>query len=58
MNHGAHIGIGVHGIAIFQFGSFFRYDNMTDSEIEDSPLVSDTEAWVAGIGLGYVLFEE
>ena len=42
----------------YWFGSFFRYDNMTDSEIEDSPLVSDTEAWVAGIGLGYVLFEE
>ena len=42
----------------YWFGGFLRYDNLRDAEIEDSPLVSNEDSWVAGIGFGYVFFEK
>ncbi len=38
-------------------GGFLRYDSLRDAEIEDSPLVSETEAWMVGLGWAWVFFE-
>ncbi len=35
-------------------GGFVRYDTLSDSVVEDSPLISDSSAWMAGIALGWV----
>lgn len=35
-------------------GGFVRYDSLSDAVIEDSPLVSEDDAWLAGIALGWV----
>jgi len=36
------------------FGSFVRYDTLSGSVVEDSPLISDSSAWMAGASLGWV----
>ncbi len=36
------------------FGSFVRYDTLSGSIVEDSPLISDSSAWMAGASLGWV----
>ena len=35
-------------------GGFLRYDSLSDSVVEDSPLISDSSAWMAGIAVGWV----
>ena len=42
----------------YWLGGFVRYDNLKNSKIEDSPLVSDTDAWSAGIALSWVFLEK
>ena len=42
----------------YWLGGFIRYDNLRGAEFEDSPLVSTTDSWVAGLGLGYVFVEK
>jgi len=44
-------------IGKYWFGGFLRYDNLRGSEIEDSPLVSETESWMAGISLAWVFHQ-
>jgi outer membrane protein len=38
-------------------GGFVRYDSLRNSEIDDSPLVSETESWMGGIALAWVFHE-
>jgi MipA family protein len=38
-------------------GGFIRHDNLTGSEIEDSPLVTDNNSWTAGLSLAYIISE-
>jgi outer membrane scaffolding protein for murein synthesis (MipA/OmpV family) len=38
----------------YWLGGFIRYDNLDDSEIDDSPLVSETESWMGGVALAWV----
>ncbi len=38
-------------------GGFIRYDDLSDSEIESSPLVTDSSNWVAGFGLAWIISE-
>lgn len=35
-------------------GGFVRYDSLSGSVVEDSPLVSESSAWMAGLALGWV----
>ena len=35
-------------------GGFIRYDTLSGSVVEDSPLISASSAWMAGISLGWV----
>ncbi len=35
-------------------GGFIRYDSLSDAVVEDSPLVSEKDAWLAGLALGWV----
>jgi len=42
----------------YWLGGFVRYDNLRDSEIEDSPLVSETRSWMGGVALGWVFLEK
>lgn len=44
-------------IGKYWLGGFLRYDNLNNSEIEDSPLVLETESWLVGIALGWVFHE-
>ncbi len=39
------------------FGGFVRYDSLRNAVVEDSPLVSESSAWMAGIALGWVFYE-
>ncbi|MCK4708682.1 MAG: MipA/OmpV family protein [Gammaproteobacteria bacterium] len=39
-------------------GGFVRYDNLNSSVIEDSPLVSVSSNWTAGIALAWIFFEK
>jgi outer membrane scaffolding protein for murein synthesis (MipA/OmpV family) len=39
-------------------GGFVRFDDLTNSEIENSPLVTDDNNWTAGFGLAWVLSEK
>lgn len=41
----------------YWIGGFLRYDSLRDAEIEDSPLVSETEAWMVGLGGAWVFYE-
>ena len=38
-------------------GGFVRYDNLDGSVIEDSPLVTNSDSWMLGIGLAWVISE-
>ncbi len=38
-------------------GGFVRYDNLSGSVIADSPLVTDTSNWTAGLSIAYILSE-
>ena len=42
----------------FWLGGFIRYDSLSQSVIEDSPLVSDSSAWMAGIAIGWVFSDQ
>ena len=42
----------------YWLGGFLRYDSLRHSEIEDSPLVSETASWMGGIALAWVFHEE
>jgi outer membrane scaffolding protein for murein synthesis (MipA/OmpV family) len=44
-------------ISKYWFGGFVRYDNLSGSEIEDSPLVTTTSNWTAGLGLSWIISE-
>lgn len=35
-------------------GGFIRYDSLSNAVVEDSPLVTDKDAWLAGFALGWV----
>ncbi len=41
----------------YWFGGFVRYDSLENAEIEDSPLVAETDAWVAGVSVAWVFHE-
>jgi len=41
----------------YWLGGFVRYDNLNGTIIENSPLVSDTSSWTAGIALTWVFFK-
>ena len=45
-------------IGTYWLGGFLRYDDLDDSEIDDSPLVSDTGSWFGGIALAWVFIED
>jgi outer membrane scaffolding protein for murein synthesis (MipA/OmpV family) len=45
-------------IGVYWLGGFLRYDSLHDSEIEDSPLVSETGSWMGGIALAWVFHED
>lgn len=45
-------------IGQYWLGGFVRYDNLRDSKIEDSPLVSDSESWMGGLALAWVFHQE
>ncbi|MCP3688435.1 MAG: MipA/OmpV family protein [Gammaproteobacteria bacterium] len=38
-------------------GGFVRYDNLSQAVVEDSPLISDNSAWMAGLALGWIFYE-
>ncbi|MFV2031647.1 MAG: MipA/OmpV family protein [Gammaproteobacteria bacterium] len=42
----------------YWLGGFVRYDSLKDSVVEDSPLVTDTTNWMAGIAFGWVFLEK
>jgi len=42
----------------FWLGGFIRYDSLSESVVEDSPLVSDSSAWMAGIAIGWVFSDQ
>lgn len=41
----------------FWFGGFIRYDDLHNSQIEDSPLVKTTDSWMGGVALAWVFYE-
>jgi len=45
-------------IGQYWLGGFLRYDNLHDSEIDASPLVSEPDSWMGGIALAWVFLEE
>ncbi len=38
-------------------GGFVRYDSLSGAVVEDSPLISDNSAWMAGLALGWIFYE-
>lgn len=42
----------------YWLGGFLRYDDLDNSKIDDSPLVTDTGSWFGGIALAWVFHEE
>lgn len=38
-------------------GGFIRYDSLSNAVVEDSPLVSEKDAWLAGVALGWVFLD-
>jgi len=44
-------------IGSYRLGAFLRYNNLNNSVIEDSPLVSEKDTWGAGIALVWVFHE-
>ncbi len=45
-------------IGEYWLGGFLRYDNLENSQIDDSPLVSETSSWMAGVGFAWVFHED
>jgi len=43
---------------IYRLGGYIRYDDLSGSVIEDSPLVSDTSSWLGGIVLTWVFHQK
>jgi outer membrane scaffolding protein for murein synthesis (MipA/OmpV family) len=44
-------------IGIYRVGAFLRYNNLNNSVIDDSPLVSEKDTWGAGFALVWVFHE-
>lgn len=44
-------------IGKFWLGGFLRYDDLRDSEIDASPLVSETDSWMGGVALAWVFHQ-
>ena len=44
-------------IGSYRLGAFLRYNNLNNSVIEDSPLVSKNDSWGAGIALVWIFHE-
>ncbi len=42
----------------FWLGGFVRFDSLDGSIIDDSPLVTETESWMAGISIAWVIGEK
>jgi outer membrane protein len=42
----------------FWLGGFIRYDSLNESVVEDSPLVTETSTWLAGVVLSWVFRED
>lgn len=42
----------------FWLGGFVRYDSLSDAVVEDSPLVSESSAWMAGIAFGWIFSDQ
>lgn len=40
------------------FGGFVRFDSLNNAEIEDSPLVTTSSNWMAGLGIAWVFGEQ
>ena len=38
-------------------GGFIRYDSLDNAVVEDSPLVSEKDAWLAGFAIGWIFSE-
>ncbi len=38
-------------------GGFVRYDSLSHAVVEDSPLISESSAWMAGVALGWVFID-
>ena len=45
-------------IGQYWIGGFIRYDNLQNSEIDDSPLVTDAESWMGGFAIAWVFYQE
>ena len=41
----------------YRLGGYVRYDDLANSVIEDSPLVSDTSSWLSGIVLTWIFHQ-
>ena len=41
----------------FWLGGFLRYDDLDDSKIDDSPLVSKTDYWMGGVAVAWVFYD-
>jgi outer membrane protein len=42
----------------FWIGGFIRYDDLNNSVIDDSPLVTEPDSWVSGIGLAWIFHQK
>lgn len=42
----------------FWFGGFIRYDSLKNSVVDDSPLVTETSTWLAGVVFSWVFRED
>jgi outer membrane protein len=42
----------------YRIGGFIRYDSLKNSAVEDSPLVTETSTWLAGIVFSWVFRED
>ena len=45
-------------IGEYWVGGFLRYDNLENSKIEDSPLVTDTDSFMVGVGFAWVFYQD
>ena len=44
-------------IGQFWIGGLIRYDNLKNSKIDDSPLVTETESWMGGVAIAWVFYQ-
>ena len=42
----------------YWLGGFLRYDNLSGSKIERSPLVSEIESWMGGVALTWIFHQQ